>query len=329
MSYSKQSASGGYRIGAVSALSAVPTPTLRIWEARYRTFNPVKSDGGHRLYSESDVLRATILRRLTDQGHAIGSIAQLDSSALNALLQQQNSSQLLSSARDAEARAVSVAVIGLALAGRLAGSRFKQAFSTHSLRVTDIFADIQAALGSVLQEQPEFLMVRLNSLHALDQIALHRLVEQTKIAQVIVIYNFGQEKVVEAMRRCGMMVRREPVSDHDLAHLISSALFVTPTQLGADVLSGLAIPPRKYDDETLARVAGISTDVLCECPRHVAEIIGQLASFEQYSQECLNKSVKDAHLHAYLRSVSGSARTLFERALEMLAEHEGIQLQPE
>ena len=86
------------------------------------------------------------------------------------------------------------------------------------------------------------------------------------------------------------------------------------------------IPPRKYDDAALARVAAISTNVLCECPRHVAEIIAQLVSFEQYSQECLNKSSEDAHLHAYLRSVSGSARALFEHALERVAAHEGLVL---
>jgi hypothetical protein len=56
----------------------------------------------------------------------------------------------------------------------------------------------------------------------------------------------------------------------------------------------------------------------------VAEIIAQLVSFEQYSQECLNKSAEDAHLHGYLHSVSGSARALFEYALQRVAEHEGL-----
>ena len=81
------------------------------------------------------------------------------------------------------------------------------------------------------------------------------------------------------------------------------------------------------DDATLARMAGMSSSMLCECPRHVAEIIAQLVSFEQYSQECLNKTSEDARLHAYLHSVSGSARALFEHALQMLAEHEGLALQ--
>jgi hypothetical protein len=73
-------------------------------------------------------------------------------------------------------------------------------------------------------------------------------------------------------------------------------------------------------------VAGISTNVLCECPKHVAELIAQLASFEAYSQECLNKNTEDAHLHSYLRAISGSARSLFENALEKIAQHEGIDL---
>ena len=35
-------------------------------------------------------------------------------------------------------------------------------------------------------------------------------------------------------------------------------------------------------------------------------------------------SLADARVHAYLHSVSGSARALFEHALQMVAEHEGL-----
>ena len=48
-----------HRIGAVSALSGVPVPTLRVWESRYGAFTPAKTGGRHRLYTEADVLRAT------------------------------------------------------------------------------------------------------------------------------------------------------------------------------------------------------------------------------------------------------------------------------
>jgi MerR family transcriptional regulator, light-induced transcriptional regulator len=137
------------------------------------------------------------------------------------------------------------------------------------------------------------------------------------------------------MKLSGILVRRDPISDSDLADLISSGLLVDskasmhdmdPDLPNNNSLNSSMIPARKYSGQTLDRVAGISTDVLCECPRHVAELLTQLGNFEEYSQECLNSSDKDAHLHATLAAISGSARALFERALEMIAAHEGIKL---
>lgn len=315
-----------HRIGAVSALSGVPVSTLRVWETRYDAFSPRKSGGQQRLYSDDDVLRATLLKRLTELGHAISSIAQQDAQRLNALLRQQNASRLREASNEAKARLVTLAVVGLALAARLASKKFKQIFAPNLVQVTDIFPDLDAALAAPMTVHPQFLLVRVNSLHALVEVDLHRLIETGNPPRVIVLYSFGQEKVGESMKRAGMVVRKEPVSDYELADLIRSALLVdAPLSMG-EFGPDATIPPRKYDDAALARVAAISTSVLCECPRHVAEIIAQLVSFEQYSQECLNKSSEDAHLHAYLRSVSGSARALFESALERVAAHEGLVL---
>jgi hypothetical protein len=58
----------------------------------------------------------------------------------------------------------------------------------------------------------------------------------------------------------------------------------------------------------------------------VAELLAQLSSFEQYSQECTNKNSADQRLHEHLAEVSGQARALFEHALELIAAHEGITL---
>ena len=317
----------GHRIGAVSALSGVPVPTLRVWEVRYGAFSPRMTGGRQRLYNDDDVLRATLLRRLTEQGHSISGIANHDAVKLNALLQQQDASQRRKAAKTAERGTLNVAVVGLALAARLASSKFKQILSTNVVEVTNIYPDLDAALAAPVGAAPEFLLVRANSLHAIVQAQLHRLIERTHILQVIVLYHFGQERVIESMKHAGMVVRREPVSDYELADLFRSSLLMDAPQAMVQTGLGAMIPPRKYDDATLARMAGISTNMLCECPRHVAEIIAQLVSFEQYSLECLNKSSEDARLHAYLHSVSGSARALFEHALQMVAEHEGLTLQ--
>ena len=256
------SATAAHRIGAVSALSGVPVPTLRGWEIRYATFSPSLSAGGQRLYSDDDVLRATMLKRLTEQGHAISSIAHHDASRLNTLLQQQNASHRREIAKSAEAQPVSAAVVGLALAARLASEKFKKIFSANVLHVTDIFSDLDAALAAPLRVQPQFLLVRVNSLHTLVQVDLHRLIDQCDIPQVIVLYRFGQEQVVEAMKRAGMVVRREPVSDYELADLIGSSLLVDAPRAMGQAGLGATIPARKYDDATLARMAGRPTFLL-------------------------------------------------------------------
>lgn len=317
-----------HKIGAVSSLSGVPTPTLRVWEVRYATFSPLKTQGQHRLYSDDDVLKATLLKRLTEQGHAISNIANLSSQALNNLLMQQQRSNRYQAQTQTEDRTISMAIVGLALAGRIESKKFTLSFNNHEIKVTDIFNDVPDALGASFQEFTQILLVKTNSLHAGMEVDIHKLAQNCQALQVIVLYNYGQQNIIESMKHAGMIVRREPISDSDLADLINSVLLVGTDQKSKGLVVGALIPQRKYSDATLAKVAGISSNVLCECPRHVAEIIAQLASFEQYTHECLNKSSEDAHLHAYLSSVSGSARALFESALEMVAKHEGIELVP-
>ncbi len=315
-----------HKIGAVSSLSGVPAPTLRIWEARYDCFTPHKTEGKHRLYSDDDVLKATLLKRLTENGHSISSVAPLSRTALNDLLQKQQSANQRKQPAEYPGATVSMAVVGLTLASRIESKKFSLGFQRHAIKVTDIYNNISQALESTGQHKPQILLIHCNSLHAGVQVDIHRLAETHGAFQVIVLYSFGQEPIIEAMKRCGMIVRRDPISDADLADLINAVLLIDPAQSAIGSSSGTLIPPRKFNDMTLMRVSGIATHVLCECPRHVAEIIAQLASFEQYSHDCLNKSSEDAHIHAYLSSVSGSARALFESALEMVAQHEGIDL---
>ena len=322
----KTSPSYLHKIGAVSNMSGVPAPTLRIWESRYDCFTPHKTEGKHRLYTDDDVLKATLLKRLTDNGHSISSVAALTSTALNELLQKQQSANQRKKLTEHPGSTVSMAVVGLTLASRIESKKFTLGFQHHAIQVTDIYNTLSQALESTGPHKPQILLIQCISLHAGVQVDIHRLAEMHGALQVIVLYSFGQEPIIAAMKRCGMIVRRDPISDADLADLVNSVLLIDPAQSAVGLNSGTLIPQRKFNDLTLMRVSGISTNVLCECPRHVAEIIAQLANFEQYSHDCLNKSSEDAHIHAYLSSVSGSARALFESALEMVAQHEGIDL---
>jgi MerR family transcriptional regulator, light-induced transcriptional regulator len=224
------------------------------------------------------------------------------------------------------ANRVNIAVVGLGLASRIESKKFTLGFLGSGITISSLFFDVAAALKASFTTAPQLMLIKASSLHESSRAEIAELIKKHQLQQVIVIYNYGNEHVIEAMRISGIVVRREPISDDELSDLICSVLLIDAAQSPSGLDMPSHIPARKYSEKTLVRVAGISTSVLCECPKHVAELITQLASFEQYSQECLSKSTQDADLHAYLSAVSGSARALFERALERVAEHEGIDL---
>jgi DNA-binding transcriptional MerR regulator/methylmalonyl-CoA mutase cobalamin-binding subunit len=66
-----------YPVRLVAIRTGLSPHVLRAWERRYGVVSPTRTEGGQRLYSDHDVERLLRLRRLTDQGHAIGRIASL------------------------------------------------------------------------------------------------------------------------------------------------------------------------------------------------------------------------------------------------------------
>ena len=319
--------SPSYRIGAVSQTTGIPVSTLRIWEKRYQAFSPIKSPGNHRIFDESDVSKALLLKQLSQQGHAISSIAGVGLAQLRQISSQSVRSKAHRPANSAgEKPTTFLAVVGIAMANRIESKKFNLLVQDNPLKVSHVFPNLEDALTDEIPMKARVLLVKVNSLQAPIQVTLQALKKKHRFEQTLVVYNFATEAMVQALKLAGIVVRREPISDAELADLLQSVLFVDATRAQEFGTSGSVITARKFSDITLSRVASISTNVLCECPRHVAELISQLASFEEYSQDCLNKSPRDAHLHSYLQSISGSARCLFENALEKIALHEGIDL---
>jgi MerR family transcriptional regulator, light-induced transcriptional regulator len=73
---------GRHPMGVVSQRTGLTAHALRAWERRYGAVTPVRSEGGQRLYSDADVLRLRLLKRLTDAGRPIGLVARLETAEL-------------------------------------------------------------------------------------------------------------------------------------------------------------------------------------------------------------------------------------------------------
>jgi hypothetical protein len=192
-------------------------------------------------------------------------------------------------------------------------------------QIVRVFDDLDDALSAASAEPVKLALIKLNTLQPQMHQAILSLAARHHIGHTVVLYHFAPEGVVQAMRLSGITVRREPVSDTELSSVLAPLML--QNQAKPPPWAPAPVAPRRYNDEVLARVASLPSTVMCECPRHVAELIAQLASFEEYSRQCLGGDAKDAALHAQLGRVSGMARAMFEVALEQVAAHEGIDLE--
>lgn len=76
-----------YPVRIVLRRTGLTAELLRAWERRYEVVAPGRTQGGQRLYSESDVDRLLLLKRATLYGHSIGRVAQLSNDEIAGLLE--------------------------------------------------------------------------------------------------------------------------------------------------------------------------------------------------------------------------------------------------
>jgi DNA-binding transcriptional MerR regulator len=316
-----------YRIGAVSKLSGIPVPTLRIWQTRYQAFSPHTTHGQHRLYNEDDLRKAALLKALTSQGHGISLIAGLSTAQLQQLLQTGQGIAATQAPQTTPTAPLNTtwAVIGLPLAQRLKSAQFKAIWQGQALPIETVWSHLEEARAERLSPAPDVLMVSVNGLNELQAQQIQALAQQHGARKTLVLYNFGQLKAVASLRDAGCLVHQDPLNDMTLADIVLRTRPGLPSP--AWTVESQLIPARQFSDAVLQRVANNPNQVLCECPRHLAELLGQIARFEDYSRDCLNLSDKDAELHAQLNTMAATSRNLFEKALQMVATHEGISLQ--
>ena len=83
-----------YNIGVVSRMTGISMATLRAWERRYKFPDSERTAGGHRLYSEKDVLRLRWVKARIDEG-------MQTAQSINALRHQETTGHLVLTASNA------------------------------------------------------------------------------------------------------------------------------------------------------------------------------------------------------------------------------------
>jgi DNA-binding transcriptional MerR regulator len=309
-----------YRSGVAARLSGVRVDTLRIWERRYSVVGPRLSAGRQRLYSTADIRRLSLIKQLVDMGHAIGTIASIGDEELSRM---RAAAGFLNGARRAprEDREVRFALVGSMLMVEQMG----RAVSGCGGRIVGSSPDPATAASTLAEVKADVVIIELPTLRDADLAPVASTKAACGASSAIVLYRFAPSAVVRRMRMAGHAVARATSDPFEMEAICLSLLHRPPLEAGNPPDTPEPRPP-KFDERTLAELAAASRAVECECPRHLVELVLNLASFERYSAQCASLSPADAALHLNLQRAAGHARVIIEQALERVAIAEGFPL---
>lgn len=312
-----------YRIGAVSRLTGVSADNLRVWEKRYQAVTPARSQAGGRSYSARDINRLKLMKTLIDNGDTISAIAALKEDELAARLKQNHALAESITTDQASNLCSRVVVVGETLANKIQAAEDRLT----RLELVACFenqAEFESQLGKL---KADTLIVEQQTLHVDTAIQINDWVNRLAVHKVIVVYRFAARDVLKRLPANKCVSLRAPVTPETIQQQCSiGQQSLVADAIDLSYIDGDITPARRFDDETLTRIADLASGIKCECPRHLTELISSLAAFEQYSNECESRNQKDAALHDYLNQTTARARYMIETALEKVIELDNIKL---
>jgi hypothetical protein len=194
------------------------------------------------------------------------------------------------------------------------------------------FHTIRRQLDRLAEEGIEVVRVPAADADTLAEIQRH--LSDSGSAQGVIVYSFGRTRDIEAAAGKGIVALRAPIGVDELRDAMArSALpgnrMIQGSQQAGETpttweFSG-SVAARRFSPQQLANLAAAQSDVDCECPKHLAQLVSDLSAFEIYSDRCSNRDDEDAALHRYLHRITAEARALVETALQKVAEAEGLR----
>jgi len=292
-------------IGAISRETGIHVSTIRMWEARYGALTPVRTEGGARRYSSTDLERLRLIKQLLDRGHKPSALASLSLVQLHAELfgPDKRGAAVQTARRIASMGSAtwrSILFTDPAMKAWTPTSHFDELTEVeHRLESFDVGIVLTPALQMNLAK------------------CLAAALSMYKDKTLIVIYEFSSSSVIRFLSALGIECIKYPAAPMDLARSLSAivearqANYQTPAQ------------PR-FGIEQLQTIAATDSNLLCECPKHLASLIISLHSFIQYSNQCVNDAPKDALIHEKLRDIASLGIVQLESGLDLVLEADKI-----
>jgi DNA-binding transcriptional MerR regulator len=303
-----------YAIGVVARRTQTNPETIRVWERRYELIVPGRSETGRRLYSENDIAKLTLVKRLTELGHSVSSLAKLSTDELRDRLNASLASE--PSKYTEQLSKLRVVFANDALRLRLS----RNLLIHEDITVVD-FPNKNAS--SIMEPRADIVIVDLVTLNEESLSDVRHYLSDTGCESALVIFNYGTKKFILELENAGVVCLKGSVASAEIYRACRS---IKPTlPISRPALNQTVTSPR-FTNAQLSRVAALTSKIACECPNHLAELIINLTAFEKYSSECANRNEEDAQLHSQLNQAAGASRLILEESLVRLMEIEGIEV---
>ena len=303
-----------YAIGVVARRTQTHPETIRVWERRYELIVPGRSETGRRLYSENDIAKLTLVKRLTELGHSVSSLAKLSNDDLRDRLNASLASE--PSKYTEQLSKLRVVFANDALRLRLS----RDLLIHEDITVVDF---PNKNLFSVMEQRADIVIVDLVTLNEESLSDVRHYLSETGCESALVIFNFGTKKSILELEDAGVVCLKGSVA---AAEIYRACRSIKPTLSNSRPALNQPVTSPRFTNEQLSRIAALTSKIACECPNHLAELIINLTAFEKYSSECANRNEEDVQLHSQLNQAAGASRLILEESLIRWMEIEGIEV---
>lgn len=310
-----------YGIGTVARLTGLKPDTLRVWERRYGLGASYKSPSGRRQYTQSDLEHLQIIATLVNEGARIGEIASSERKTLEMLVRNRGK-RLERTLPPTKPKAVFVGGNICRWLDEHQGCM--SAVSAFLVRqdLSECFDsfDVDGDIDVLVVDCPSVSMSHIDGIEAMAS--------QLGASRTLVTYKLANDRWLAEMDRRGFTAIAFPPDPGRLAFELSRVAVEAETQKGEFDLGELVeVKERRFSDQELEAARNVQSVLACECPRHIADLIGGLADFEVYSTQCSVENWEDAAVHSRIYAYASQARHLMEKAMAAVLEERSVEFE--
>ena len=318
---------GLYKIGAVSKITGINIPTLRVWENKFKIVEPSRINGTQRGYTKNDLDKLCIVKALIETGDSISTLSGLDISALESRLEE-NLNQKSNYVPSETKNNITAIVVGT-----MVPNLDNPIQALPSIRIVKRFelSDFSEDEG-IIEDNADILIFETPTLHVKTVTWVKNIMTQSSFSKSIILYRFGSADGVKAVNREeNINILRQPANSNDIQMMCAFAINGQIKQKEVVIKNSIKkkavvdIPDfEPFSDKELWEISVMANPIHCECPKHLSSIITSLRGFEKYSADCEELSAKDRILHEELEKHSVEARIIMEKALRKVINENSI-----